>query len=135
MSLNPNTSNLSFKSSPFENGDIVFMTEWSDHLTLKRETKHLQLKLLFHCIFFSLIDNTCSISVLYLQRFSRADKRGKLPRWIQEHLKDALCNLSTDEAVQVSKRFLRQMAQPFSRVSTVRAVWYTTVFTLSIGTP
>lgn len=49
------------------------------------------------------------------KRFARADKRGKLPRWIQEHLKDALCNLSTDEAVQVSKRFLRQMAQPFSR--------------------
>lgn len=53
---------------------------------------------------------------LLLQRFSRADKRGKLPKWIQEHLKDSLCNLSTDEAVQIAKRFLRQMAQPFSRV-------------------
>ncbi|XP_059168670.1 general transcription and DNA repair factor IIH helicase subunit XPD-like [Physella acuta] len=49
------------------------------------------------------------------KRFSRADKRGKIPRWIQEHLTDNLCNLSTDEAIQVSKRFLRQMAQPFSR--------------------
>lgn len=49
------------------------------------------------------------------KRFARADKRGKIPRWIQEHLTDNLCNLSTDEAVQVAKRFLRQMAQPFSR--------------------
>ncbi|ELU01094.1 hypothetical protein CAPTEDRAFT_167887 [Capitella teleta] len=49
------------------------------------------------------------------KRFGRADKRQKLPRWIQEHLKDGVCNLSTEECVQVCKRFLRQMAQPFSR--------------------
>ncbi|KAF9816881.1 hypothetical protein SFRURICE_012223 [Spodoptera frugiperda] len=49
------------------------------------------------------------------KRFSRADKRTKLPRWIQEHLKDSLCNLSTEEAVQICKRWLRQMAQPFTR--------------------
>lgn len=49
------------------------------------------------------------------KRFSRADKRNKLPKWIQEHLKDSLCNLSTEEAVQIAKRWLRQMAQPFSR--------------------
>ncbi|PIK38133.1 hypothetical protein BSL78_25018 [Apostichopus japonicus] len=49
------------------------------------------------------------------KRFSRADKRGKLPRWIQEHMKDSLLNLSTDEVVQVSKKFLREMAQPFRR--------------------
>lgn len=36
------------------------------------------------------------------KRFARADKRLKLPKWIQEHLKDSLCNLSTEEAVQVS---------------------------------
>lgn len=35
------------------------------------------------------------------KRFSRADKRSKLPKWIQEHLKDSLCNLSTEEAIQV----------------------------------
>ena len=33
-------------------------------------------------------------------------------------MKEANCNLTIDEAIQVSKRFLRQMAQPFSRVST-----------------
>lgn len=49
------------------------------------------------------------------KRFSRNDKRGKLPKWIQEHLKDNLCNLSTEEAIQLSKRWLRQMAQPFTR--------------------
>ncbi|XP_046567122.1 LOW QUALITY PROTEIN: general transcription and DNA repair factor IIH helicase subunit XPD-like [Haliotis rubra] len=55
------------------------------------------------------------IMVLADKRFARADKRGKLPRWIQEHLNDHFCNLSIDEAVQVSKKFLRMMAQPFSR--------------------
>lgn len=35
------------------------------------------------------------------KRFARADKRSKLPKWIQEHLRDSLCNLSTEEAVQV----------------------------------
>ncbi|NXJ58716.1 ERCC2 helicase, partial [Spizaetus tyrannus] len=48
-----------------------------------------------------------------LMRFARADKRGKLPRWIQEHITDANLNLTVDEAVQVAKFFLRQMAQPF----------------------
>ena len=61
--------------------------------------------------------------VPYSQRFGRSDKRLKLPRWIQEHLKDSMCNLSTDEAVQVSKRFLRNMAQPFSRVRTYTCLW------------
>lgn len=39
------------------------------------------------------------------KRFSRADKRSKLPRWIQEHLRDSLCNLSTEEAVQVGSMY------------------------------
>ncbi|XP_002126055.2 general transcription and DNA repair factor IIH helicase subunit XPD-like [Ciona intestinalis] len=49
------------------------------------------------------------------KRFARSDKKGKLPRWIQEHLSDGVCNLSTDEAVHITKRFLRIMAQPFSQ--------------------
>ena len=49
------------------------------------------------------------------KRFARFDKKGKLPKWIQEHLKEHLCNLSIEEAVQISKRFLREMAQPFNR--------------------
>ncbi|GBM44428.1 General transcription and DNA repair factor IIH helicase subunit XPD [Araneus ventricosus] len=49
------------------------------------------------------------------KRFSRADKYGKLPKWIQEHLSESLHNLSIEEGVQIAKRFLRQMAQPFTR--------------------
>ncbi|XP_058793848.1 general transcription and DNA repair factor IIH helicase subunit XPD isoform X1 [Phymastichus coffea] len=55
------------------------------------------------------------IMVFADKRFSRADKRSKLPKWIQEYLTDSLCNLSTEEAIQICKRWLRQMAQPFSR--------------------
>ncbi|XP_034940132.1 general transcription and DNA repair factor IIH helicase subunit XPD [Chelonus insularis] len=55
------------------------------------------------------------IMVFADKRFSRADKKTKLPKWIQEHLSDGLCNLSTEEAIQIAKRWLRQMAQPFSR--------------------
>uniref|UniRef100_A0A673KXR4 General transcription and DNA repair factor IIH helicase subunit XPD n=1 Tax=Sinocyclocheilus rhinocerous TaxID=307959 RepID=A0A673KXR4_9TELE len=47
------------------------------------------------------------------KRYARADKRGKLPRWIQEHLTDGSLNLTIDETVQLAKHFLRQMAQPF----------------------
>lgn len=49
------------------------------------------------------------------KRFSRQDKRSRLPKWIQEHLSDSNCNLSTEEAMQTARRWLRQMAQPFSR--------------------
>jgi len=59
-----------------------------------------------------------------LKRFSRSDKKSKLPRWIQEHLGDAVCNLSTDESVHIAKRFLRLMAQPFSRVRKHKLIVY-----------
>lgn len=66
----------------------------------------------------SLTRASCPLSLpSCLKRFARADKRGKLPRWIQEHLTDANLNLTVDEGVQVAKYFLRQMAQPFHRVS------------------
>lgn len=55
------------------------------------------------------------IMVFADKRYQRYDKKSKLPLWIQEHLKDSMCNLSTEEAVQISKRWLRIMAQPFSR--------------------
>ena len=48
-------------------------------------------------------------------RFARNDKKGKLPKWIQEHLRDSMCNLSTEESMQISRKWLRQMAQPFTR--------------------
>ncbi|XP_055919297.1 general transcription and DNA repair factor IIH helicase subunit XPD [Eupeodes corollae] len=49
------------------------------------------------------------------KRFSRQDKRGRLPKWIQEYLVDSYCNLSTEEAMHLARRWLRQMAQPFTR--------------------
>ena len=55
------------------------------------------------------------IMVLADKRFARQDKKGKLPKWIQEHFKDSMTNLSTEEAVQISRKWLRLMAQPFTR--------------------
>ncbi|CAL8086325.1 unnamed protein product [Calicophoron daubneyi] len=55
------------------------------------------------------------IMVLADKRYARADKRCKLPAWIQSQLQDAFVNLSTEEAVQASRRFLRLMGQPFSK--------------------
>ncbi|CAO4368451.1 unnamed protein product [Caenorhabditis nigoni] len=49
------------------------------------------------------------------KRFSRQDKRGKLPRWMQEYLETASTNLSIDEAAQVARRWLTLMAQPFEK--------------------
>lgn len=49
------------------------------------------------------------------KRFSRQDKRSKLPKWIQEHLQDNYCSLSTEESMQIARRWLRHMAQPFTR--------------------
>ncbi|CAB3402237.1 unnamed protein product [Caenorhabditis bovis] len=49
------------------------------------------------------------------KRFSRQDKRGKLPRWMQEYLESASTNLSIDEAAHVARRWLTLMAQPFTK--------------------
>ena len=49
------------------------------------------------------------------KRFARNDKKGKLPKRIQEHLRDSMCNLSTEESMQIARKWLRQMAQPFTR--------------------
>nr|CDS28679.2 DNA repair helicase rad3:xp d [Hymenolepis microstoma] len=56
------------------------------------------------------------IMILADKRFARSDKRCKLPSWIQAQLSDAFVNLSTEEAVQACRRFLRVMgSQPFRR--------------------
>lgn len=47
------------------------------------------------------------------KRFAKADKRAKLPKWINAYITDTASNLSTDMAMVISKRFLRSMAQPF----------------------
>ncbi|TKR64288.1 hypothetical protein L596_024850 [Steinernema carpocapsae] len=55
------------------------------------------------------------LMILADKRFSRADKRGKLPRWIQEYLPESQTNLSIDEAVVAARRWLPLMAQPFMK--------------------
>ncbi|KAL6505108.1 hypothetical protein OROGR_024925 [Orobanche gracilis] len=49
------------------------------------------------------------------KRYSRHDKRSKLPGWILSHLRDAHLNLSTDMAVHIAREFLRRMAQPYDK--------------------
>ena len=46
-------------------------------------------------------------------RYAKADKRGKLPEWIQKFLVPSLCNLTVDMATASAKEFLLQMSQPF----------------------
>ena len=45
-------------------------------------------------------------------RYARADKRTKLPRWVQDFMGESCLNLSTDMAVAQVKTFLRLMGQP-----------------------
>uniref|UniRef100_A0A1D1YM86 DNA 5'-3' helicase n=1 Tax=Anthurium amnicola TaxID=1678845 RepID=A0A1D1YM86_9ARAE len=49
------------------------------------------------------------------KRYSRQDKRTKLPGWILSHLRDAHLNLSTDMALHIAREFLRKMAQPYDK--------------------
>ncbi|MFH4975571.1 hypothetical protein AB6A40_002280 [Gnathostoma spinigerum] len=49
------------------------------------------------------------------KRFSRKDKMGKLPRWIQEYLTPGTINLSIEEAGMIARRWLPLMAQPFTK--------------------
>jgi len=48
-------------------------------------------------------------------RYNRADKRSKLPKWIQQFLHDGYLNLSTDTALQHVRQFLRLMGQPIDQ--------------------
>ncbi|KAK4686887.1 DNA excision repair protein ERCC-2, partial [Tremellales sp. Uapishka_1] len=57
------------------------------------------------------------------KRFARQDKRAKLPRWINQYITDAHSNLSTDMAVVLSKRFIRQISQPFDHTQTGISLW------------
>ena len=48
-------------------------------------------------------------------RYSRSDKRKKLPQWLSNYLKTEYINLSTDVAVDIAGKFVKKMAQPHSR--------------------
>ncbi|EGC30807.1 hypothetical protein DICPUDRAFT_50564 [Dictyostelium purpureum] len=49
------------------------------------------------------------------KRYNRLDKRNKLPQWILQFCQNQHLNLSTDMAISLSKQFLREMGQPFTR--------------------
>ncbi|KAJ3176597.1 DNA-dependent ATPase of the nucleotide excision repair factor 4 complex [Geranomyces variabilis] len=57
------------------------------------------------------------------KRFARADKRSKLPKWINAGMTEACVNLSTDMALAMSKKFLRSMAQPFEHNQLGVSLW------------
>eukprot|EP01071_Lankesteria_metandrocarpae_P012565 Lankesteria_metandrocarpae@DN6040_c0_g1_i1.p1 len=46
-------------------------------------------------------------------RFSRSDKRRKLPEWILRHLDPAHLCLTSDVAISTARKFLQQMSQPY----------------------
>ena len=50
-------------------------------------------------------------------RYSRYDKRSKLPKWILQFLSEGYLNLSTDMAIQHVRQFLRLMGQPIDQTA------------------
>ncbi|KAG7452521.1 DNA repair helicase [Guyanagaster necrorhizus] len=57
------------------------------------------------------------------KRFARADKRAKLPRWINQYITDTGSNLSTDMALTLSKLFMRTISQNPNENQTGVSLW------------
>ncbi|TDL27469.1 DNA repair helicase [Rickenella mellea] len=57
------------------------------------------------------------------KRFARADKRAKLPRWINQYITDTAANLSTDMALVLSKLFMRSISQNPNENQTGISLW------------
>lgn len=57
------------------------------------------------------------------KRFARADKRAKLPRWINQYITDTASNLSTDMAIVLSKLFMRSISQNANENQTGVSLW------------
>lgn len=51
------------------------------------------------------------------QRYSRQDKRSKIPEWIRGFLEPGNSSLSTDAAVMIARNFLLRMSQPYEQIS------------------
>jgi DNA excision repair protein ERCC-2 len=58
-----------------------------------------------------------------LQRFARADKRAKLPRWINQYITETASNVSTDMAITMSKLFMRKISQNPNENQTGISLW------------
>ena len=77
------------------------------------------------CLLHELISLTSSAS----QRYSRADKKDKLPAWIRAQIPDQHSNLSTDVAIHATREFLKQMAQPWSKEEQLgHSLWYAAMY-------
>lgn len=50
------------------------------------------------------------------QRYSRQDKRSKIPEWIRNFIEPGHAALATDAAVSVAKNFLLHMSQPYKQI-------------------
>lgn len=57
------------------------------------------------------------------KRFARADKRAKLPRWINQYIAETASNLSTDMALTLSKLFMRTISQNSTENQTGISLW------------
>lgn len=57
--------------------------------------------------------NDYGLMVLADRRYARQDKRSKLPRWIQEAIVESHVGLTVDMAVQMARKFFRDMAQAY----------------------
>ncbi|KAF8447968.1 hypothetical protein L210DRAFT_3610142 [Boletus edulis BED1] len=57
------------------------------------------------------------------KRFARADKRAKLPRWINQYITEVASNLSTDMALTLSKLFMRTISQNPNENQTGISLW------------
>lgn len=57
------------------------------------------------------------------KRFARADKRAKLPRWINQYITETASNLSTDMAITLSKLFMRTISQNQHENQTGISLW------------
>lgn len=57
------------------------------------------------------------------KRFARADKRAKLPRWINQYITETASNLSNDMAVVLSKLFMRTISQNLNENQTGISLW------------
>ena len=66
----------------------------------------------------------CYTNKLYhVKRFARADKRAKLPRWINQYITETASNLSTDMAITLSKLFMRTISQNPNENQTGISLW------------
>ena len=47
-------------------------------------------------------------------RYSRRDKKGKLPQWIQNYFESGSTDISTDHAISIATSYFKDMGQEFS---------------------